>query len=55
MDRIFSGIDRYDRLTGKYIDTWRVPFPSGELAIGDGMAFVLDSSGTSIVALRPRQ
>ena len=47
-------VDRYDRFTGKYLDTWRLPFKTAELVIGDGMVFLVDSSGTSILALRHR-
>lgn len=48
-------VDRYSAETGAYRDTYRLPFPTGEFAAGDGTLFVVDSSGTRIVALRPRQ
>jgi hypothetical protein len=46
-------IDRYNGTSGKYIDTYRLPFRTGDIAAGGGIVFALDSSGTAIVALRP--
>lgn len=51
----FRLLDRYSAVTGSYIDTYRLPFKTGEFAAGAGMIFVVDTSGTRIVALRPRR
>ena len=47
-------LDRYDGLSGKYLDTYLLPFPTVEIAAGGGMVFAVDSD-TMIVALRPRR
>ena len=46
-------LDRYNGRTGAYLNTWRLPFKTGEFAAGGGMLFVIDTSGTRIIALRP--
>jgi hypothetical protein len=51
-DRI---IDRYSTASGSYIDTYRLPFATRRFTAGDQMVFVLDTSETRIVALRPRR
>jgi hypothetical protein len=48
-------LDRYSAVTGSYIDTYRLPFKTGEFAAGAGLIFVVDTSGTSILALSPRR
>lgn len=48
-------VDRYLATTGAYLDSYRLPFPTAEFAAGDGDLFVVDSSATKIIALRPRR
>lgn len=48
-------IDRYNSASGKYLDTYLLPFKTGRFAAGGGTLFVLDTSQTRIVALRARR
>ena len=50
--RRYRILDRYDALTGAYLDTYELPFPTRHFAIGGGTIFVIDSSRTGILALR---
>jgi hypothetical protein len=47
-------VDRYSATSGEYLDTYRLPSETGRFAAGGGMLFVLDTSRTMILALRPR-
>lgn len=47
-------IDRYSAATGAYLDTYRLPFVTPRLTVGNEMVFVVDTSETRIVALRRR-
>ena len=48
-------IDRFDGTSGRYLDSYRLPFRTTEFAAGNGLVFVLDSSETQILALRARR
>lgn len=48
-------LDRYAAPDGRYLDSYLLPFPSIEFAVGAGLVFAVDSSMTSILALRPRR
>jgi len=48
-------VDRYSASTGRYIDSYRLPFKAYRLAAHGGTLFVRGTSGLSIVAIRPRR
>ena len=48
-------IDRFNGASGRYLDSYRLPFKTTEFAAGNGLMFVLDSSETQILALRARR
>ncbi len=46
-------IDRYSATSGGYLDSYRLPFATKRFAAGGGLIFVADSTGTSVLGLRP--
>lgn len=48
-------IDRYNSASGKYLDTYLLPFKTPRFAAGGDTLFVLDTARTGIVALRARR
>lgn len=48
-------IDRYSAVSGRYLDSDLLPITTNRIAAGDGMLFVVDTSNSSILALRPRR
>lgn len=52
---LYRIVDRYATDSGRYLDTFLLPFETVDIAAGDGVIFAIDSSGTSVVALRGRR
>ncbi len=48
-------IDRYSATSGRYLETLLLPHKASRFTAGDGLVYVLDTSRTLIVALRPRR
>lgn len=48
-------IDRYSATSGYYLGSDLLPLATNEISAGDGLLFVVDTSETSILALRPRE
>ena len=48
-------IDRYDAPSGRYLETLLLPHETSRFTAGDRMLYVLDTSKTQIVALRPHR
>lgn len=47
-------VDRYHGGSGAYLNTWLLPFNTLQIAAGGSTLFALDSTGTGVIALRPR-